>query len=118
MSFGDPGEDPHRTGAFRFSVAVPPARGMSRTSLIRLIDGQKPAHTLANVHIGGEGNFVLGTSVQLGIDTLLRMPAPMALGDPALRLRRGAILAGHRRQGIVLGMASLTSPSSSWSDVR
>jgi phage tail-like protein len=118
MSFGDPGEDPHRTGAFRFSVAVPPARGMSRTSLIRLIDGQKPAHTLASVHIGGEGNFVLGTSIQLGIDTLLRMPAPMALGDPALRLRRGAILAGHRRQGIVLGMASLTSPSSSWSDVR
>jgi hypothetical protein len=56
--------------------------------------------------------------VQLGVDTLLRMPAPMALGDPALRLRRGAILAGHRRQGVVLGMAPLSSPSPSWSEVR
>jgi phage tail-like protein len=118
MSFGDLAEDPHRAGAFRFSVAVPPAPGLTRTSLNRLIDGQKPAHTLAEVRIGGERDFVLGTSVQIGVDTLLRTPAPKALGDPGLRLRRGAILAGHARQGAVLGIASLPPSSDRWSDVR
>jgi phage tail-like protein len=118
MSFGDPGEDPHRAGAFRFSVAIPGASGVSRASLVRLIDGQKPAHTLAAVRIGGEQNFVLGTGVQLGIDTLLRPPAPMALGDPKLRLARGAILAGRRPQGAVLGMSALLSPPAARSDVR
>ena len=118
MSFGDLAEDAHRTGAFRFSVAVPPAPGLSRMSLLRLIDGQRPAHTLASVRIGGERNFVLGTSVKLGIDTLLRMPAPMALGDPGLRLRRGAVLAGRRRSGGVLGISPLSSPPSSWSEAR
>ena len=118
MSFGDPAEDAHSTGAFRFSVAVPPTPGLSRTSLLRLIDGQRPAHTLASVQVGGERSFVLGTSVKLGIDTLLRMPAPMALGDPELRLRRGAVLAGRRRSGGVLGISVLSSPPSSWSEVR
>jgi phage tail-like protein len=118
MSFGDSGEDPHRTGAFRFSVAVPPAAGLTRASLTRLIDGLKPAHTLAEVRIGGERNFVLGTGVQLGIDTLLRAPAPMALGDPALRLRRGSILAGRRRGGTVLGASALLSSSACWSEIR
>lgn len=117
MSFGDSGEDPHRAGAFRFSVSVPQAPGLSRASLMRLIDGQKPAHTFADVRIGGERHFVLGTAVQLGVDTLLRQPAPMALGDPALRLRRGVILTGRRRQGAVLGTTTLSS-SSCWSEVR
>lgn len=118
MSFGDPGEDPHRAGQFRFSVSVPPANGLSRASLLRLIDGQKPAHTLAEIHIGGERNFVLGTGVRLGIDTMLRMPAPMALGDPALRLRRGVVLAGRPRRGALLGRTALSPSSAAWSDVR
>ncbi|HYD36966.1 MAG TPA: phage tail protein [Allosphingosinicella sp.] len=118
MSHGDPGEDPHLTGAFRFSVGVPPATGVTRTSLVRLIEGQKPAHTLAAVRIGGEAGFVLGDIVQLGIDTLLRGPAPMALGNPALRLRRGAVLAGRRRGGAVIGMSPLTSSSACGSEVR
>jgi len=117
-SFGDPGEDPHRTGAFRFSVSIPPGKGVTRTSIARLIEGQKPAHTLAAIRIGGEAGFVLGGTVQLGIDTLLRMTAPMALGDPALRLRRGAILAGGRRSGTVVGMSPFTSSSACGSDVR
>lgn len=116
MSFGDPGEDPHRSGQFRFSVSVPQADGLNRVSLLRLIEGQKPAHTLADVHIGGESHFVLGTTVRLGIDTLLRLPVPMALGDPALRLRRGAILAGRRRRGAVLGMSALSPSTAAWSD--
>lgn len=118
MSFGDPGEDPHRAGQFRFSVSVPPASGLDRISLLRLIEGQKPAHTLANVQIGGERNFVLGTGVRLGIDTMLRMPAPMALGDPALRLRRGVILAGRPRLGTLLGRTALSSSNAAWSNVR
>jgi hypothetical protein len=118
MSFGDPSEDPHRAGQFRFSVSVPPATRLNRVSLLRLIEGQKPAHTLADVHIGGERNFVLGTGVRLGIDTMLRMPAPMALGDPALRLRRGVILAGRPRRGALLGRTALSSSNAAWSDVR
>ncbi len=118
MSFGDPGDDPHRAGAFRFTVTVPPAAGVTRESVARLIDGQKPAHTIADIRIGGDREFILGTGARLGIDTLLRRPSPMAFGNPQLRLRRGTILAGQRPTGAVLGMHPLTPPPSCWSDAR
>jgi hypothetical protein len=112
MSYGNAAADPHSVGAFRFSVSLPPGGTGSDSSLVRLIEGLKPAHTVATLRAGGKNGFLLGTGLQLGIDTLVTRPAPKALGDPDLRLSRSAVLGGQPRPGAVLEMLTLTSPHS------
>jgi phage tail-like protein len=109
-SYGTPAADPHDAGAFRFTVGVPRADGRDIDALRRLVEGQKPAHTLATVRTGSTHGFVLAGAVQLGIDTLLVQPAPKQLGDDTLRLNRGAVLGGRPPPGPILGTAALTSP--------
>jgi phage tail-like protein len=101
-SFGDPANDPHSAGAFRFSVAVPPGAGVRLDRLRRLVERQKPAHTLADVRVGGAAGFVLTPSVQLGVDTVFRAPPRIVLGDGRTRLNRQAVLGSRREPGAVL----------------
>jgi phage tail-like protein len=98
-SFGDPANDPHSAGAFRFSVAVPPGAGVRIDRLQRLVDRQKPAHTLADVRIGGAAGFVLTPAAQLGVDTVFRSPPRIVLGDGRTRLNRQAVLGSRREPG-------------------
>jgi phage tail-like protein len=110
MSYGDPTADPHATGAFRFAVALPAGAGGEASALMRLVDGQKPAHTLATLSIGSSAGFRLGGTLRIGIDTLIARPAPHVLGTPGGLLGRTAILAGSAPPGPVLGRSTLTSP--------
>lgn len=110
MSYGDPAADPHATGAFRFTVAVPAGVGAEPDALSRLVEGQKPAHTLAALSVGGSAGFRLGGALRIGIDTLIARPAPHVLGKPGGRLGRTAILGGSAPPGPVLGQSTLTSP--------
>ena len=102
-SFGDPANDPHAAGAFRFRVAVPPGDGRRVDRLRRLVDGQKPAHTLAEVRVGGQSGFTLAPGAQIGVDTVFGSPPPVVLRDA--RLSREAVLrsrgsnAGLRLEG-------------------
>lgn len=111
LSLGDPAADPHEVGAFRFSVGLPATAVSDTRSLVRLIDGQKPAHTIAHVRQGAGTGFVLGTGLRVGIDTAIALPAPKPLGDADFRLSRGAILGGQPLPGPVLGAATLTDPT-------
>lgn len=103
MSFGDPSADPHAAGAFRFSVAVPPSAGIDAGALARLVEGQKPAHTLAAIAPTGAAGFRIGGAIRLGIDTLIAPPRPQPLGAGTSRLGRTTVLAGTRPPGPVLG---------------
>src|SRR5687767_13397570 len=81
-SFGNPDRDPLSIGAYRFRVLVPPTADQSalwRERLRRLIESQKPAHTIASVRVGGNG-FVLGTWSAIGVDTVFGHLAPPVLG--------------------------------------
>lgn len=109
-SFGDPAADAHATGAFRFTVTVPPLDDGQHAALVRLVEAMKPGHTLARIRFAGEGGFHLGTTLQLGIDTLIRRPEPKALNAPDTALGRNSILGGTPRPGAPLGFATLTSP--------
>jgi phage tail-like protein len=108
MSYGDPAADPHATGAFRFTVAVPAREGVDRDALARLVEGQKPAHTLATLAPAAAGAFRLGGAVRLGVDTLLAGPGPLVLGPSGGRLGRGAMLGGAPPPGPVLGVSART----------
>jgi hypothetical protein len=110
MSFGNPATDPHSAGAFRFTVAVPPQAGGDAAALLRLIEGLKPGHTIAHIREGGSAGFLLGKTLQLGIDTVIRRPAPQAFGDANLRLGRGSVLGGTAKPAPILGRSPLTSP--------
>jgi phage tail-like protein len=101
-SYGDPDRDPHAQVAFRFRVLLPPpvaASGPNRARLIRdatrLVDAQKPAHTLATVHMGGRG-FLVGVWGSAGVDSaLVPLEAPVLGASGNVRLRRGSILWGR-----------------------
>lgn len=115
---GNPDEDPLETGAFRFSVTLPADAPISAESLAALVESQKPAHTLAHVAKGQSGGFVITGQGRLGIDTLLRQPAPAVLGDGALRLGGNTIVGGAAAPGFVLGAlaAAPSHPSSAGSN--
>ncbi len=104
--FGNPDDDPLTAQANRFRVLLPPARGRptpDREALARLVERQAPAHTVAEVRLGGRG-FVVGTWSAVGIDTAFtRMPAPV-LGRDA---------SGGRGEAVRLGRHSVVWPASS-----
>jgi len=109
-SFGNPDRDPVSLGAYRFRVLMPPTPDQTRLwreRLRRLIESQKPAHTIGNLRVGGEG-FVLGTWSAVGVDTVFGSLAPPVLGKSGgnIRLNRMSVLwPGPRgaRSGIVPG---------------
>jgi phage tail-like protein len=94
-SFGKPDDDPLSAQAFRFRVLVPPnaqATKLWRERLQRLVESQKPAHTIASLRVGGSG-FVLGTWSAVGVDTAFSSLAPPVLGKQGnVRLRRMSVL--------------------------
>ncbi len=100
-SYGNPDHDPLLTHGFRFRVLVPPYRltGLNaRQRLEKLIASQKPAHTLAEIHVGGHG-FVLGYTSAVGVDTLLvPLPKPILGKTGNIRLRRMSLL-WHGKKG-------------------
>jgi len=114
VSFGDPTADPLREGAYRFRVLMPPGTASTaeaRARLERLVESQKPAHTLATVVVGGRG-FVLGVApVAVGIDTAFGpLPAPVLGAAGNVRLGRASVLrAGRRgpRPGFTAGFAAV-----------
>lgn len=112
LSVGNPDDDPHETGAFRFSVELPADVPLSIESLRALVESQKPAHTLAAVRTGGsQGNFVLSGLGRLGIDTLTRRPEPSVLGRQPVRLGSNAVLGGRAARSLVLAGGGPHPPS-------
>ncbi|HEV7669578.1 MAG TPA: phage tail protein [Thermoanaerobaculia bacterium] len=113
VGFGAPADDPLRQGAYRFRVLMPPgaaATAEARARLARLIESQKPAHTLASVRFGGHG-FVLGGDLAVGVDTAFSpLPAPVLGRSGNVRLGRASVLsAGLRgpRGGFAVGAAAV-----------
>jgi len=110
-SFGNPDRDPLNAGAYRFRVLVPPASDQSafwRERLTRLIDSQKPAHTIASLRVGGDG-FVIGAWTAVGVDTIFNRLPPPILGNN-LRLNRMSVLwqgPGGPRSGMVAGQNAI-----------
>jgi hypothetical protein len=107
--FGDPALDPLAAASWRLRVLIPtqgtPPRAL-RERLTRLIDSQKPAHTVVTTRVGGTG-FVVGSWSAAGVDTLLApLPAPV-LGGPqgSVRLSRASVL--WTRRGGARGVLSL-----------
>jgi phage tail-like protein len=104
-SYGDPSLDPLSSGAFRFRVLLPADMAQGTATLARLrrlVDSQKPAHTIASVSVGSSVP-VLGGELRVGIDTRLGAPPPPVLGVAGnVRLGRDAILHGGTRSGIVV----------------
>lgn len=102
-SLGDPERDAHGSGAYRFRVLVPPGAGgrVDPERLRRLVDSQAPAHTVAELRLGGTG-LVIGQQATVGVDTaLVALPAPV-LGGPGgtVRLgRRSVVWPGRRGRG-------------------
>ena len=95
-SFGNPDLDAVNDTAFRFTVTLPAALSRDqRRQAHKIIDSQKPAHTVARIAEGGAG-FVVGLPAQVGIHTaLIPLPAPVLGGtddDPGVRLNRSSIL--------------------------
>jgi phage tail-like protein len=113
MSYGNPDDDPHLTGAFRFSIGVPKGGDFRVDVLERLIDSQKPAHTLASVSMGGDHGFAIVTGLRLGIDTLLGSPPLAVVGDAGTILNRQSVLASRRPPagGSVLGKTAVAGNS-------
>ena len=95
-SFGNPDRDALSAGAYRFRVLVPPAADQTalwRERLRRLVESQKPAHTIPSLRVGG-GGFVLGTWTAVGVDTAFGRLAPPVLGKASgnVRLNRMSVL--------------------------
>jgi phage tail-like protein len=95
-SYGNPDQDPPAVEAYRFRVLVPPAGEygpIDLAKLKRLVDAQKPAHTVATSVRTGAGGLVLGSDVAVGIDTVLsHLPAPVLGRGGSVRLRRASIV--------------------------
>jgi phage tail-like protein len=113
VSYGDPDLDPLAAGAHRFRVLMPPGTASSpeaRARLERLVESQKPAHTLAAIRVGGRG-FVLGPGTAVGVDTVFGpLPAPVLGAAGNVRLGRASVLwAGPRgpRTGFTVGAAAV-----------
>lgn len=95
-SFGDPALDPLTGPAWRLRVLIPGVGGMSdalRDRLTRLLDSQKPAHTVVSTRVGGTG-FIVGSWSTAGVDTVLAaLPAPVLGGARGnTRLSRATVL--------------------------
>lgn len=114
-SYGNPDRDPLYAGAHRFEVLVPPGELVGSTAvqrLQRLVESQKPAHTIASVRVGGSG-LVLGAWSSLGVDTSLGpLPAPVlgGKGGGNVRLNRMSVLRPARRgarAGLAVGAMKL-----------
>ncbi|HEY6176595.1 MAG TPA: phage tail protein [Kofleriaceae bacterium] len=110
-SFGDPALDPLTGSAWRLRVLIPgvgsPPQVM-RERLTRLLDSQKPAHTVVTTRVGGTG-FIVGSWSTAGVDTVLApLPAPV-LGGPKsnARLSRATVL--WTRRGGARGRFSVGS---------
>jgi phage tail-like protein len=109
-SYGDPNDDARQREAYRFRVLMPGgplATPDGRARLQRLVDAQKPAHTVAATRVGGSG-FVVGHWSAVGVDTVFGALAPPVLGGAAgnVRLRRMSILwpgTSGAASGIVVG---------------
>jgi tail protein P2 I len=108
-SFGDPDLDPLAAAAWRLRVLIPAVGAPPaavRERLTRLLDSQKPAHTMVITRTGGSG-FVVGSWSSAGVDTLLApLPAPV-LGGAAgnVRLSRATVL--WTRRGGARGLLSV-----------
>lgn len=92
-SYGNPDHDPVRAGAHRFRILVPPNPTLSRLGrehLNRLIETQKPAHSVHSLRVGG-GGFMVGWSSAIGIDTQFVPPPPPVLGTPETHLPSGNV---------------------------
>ena len=94
-SYGNPDLDPHSSTAWRFRVMTPPEGEYGPVdpgALARLVNAQKPAHTLAtSVRIGR--TFILGSDIALGIDTRFGSLSRRVLGsNGSVRLSRDTIL--------------------------
>lgn len=95
-SVGDPNLDPLSAQAFRFRVFLPAfADGAKRAQVDRIVESQKPAHTVANIHRGG-GGMIVGRGALVGVDTALVPLPPPVLGKEGhgIRLSRDAVLWG------------------------
>lgn len=89
--------DPFTSVAYRFDVLVPLALDTTmRQRVQQLIEAQKPAHTVARL-LSGHGQFLLGGSVSVGIDTTLAPFTPSVLGSGGnVQLGRATVLSGAR----------------------
>jgi phage tail-like protein len=102
-SLGDPERDAHGSGANRFRVLVPPAAGgaLDPERLRRLVASQAPAHTVAEIRLGGAG-LVVGQQAAVGVDTaLVPLPAPVlgGAGGTVKLGRRSVVWPGRRGRG-------------------
>jgi phage tail-like protein len=115
--FGNPDEDAVTAQAHRFRVFVPPVPGQPAPDpavVARLVEDQAPAHTVAQIRLGGYG-FVVGSSSRIGVDTaLVPLPAPVVGPVPtgrgrSARLNRDSVLrSGVRGRpcGVRVGLRS------------
>lgn len=115
-SYGNPDLDPLTADAHRFRVLMPAEAvptGAHRDRLERLIESQKPAHTVASIRVGGVDGLAVGPELNVGIDTRLVAPGPPILGaDGTVRLSRMSILRGGSRtarHGPVVGQNTVLS---------
>jgi phage tail-like protein len=112
-SFGDPALDPLTAAAWRVRVLIPgvgPGAAGLRDRLTRLVESQKPAHTVVTTRIGGTG-FIVGSWSSAGVDTVLApLPAPVLGGVSGnVRLSRATVLwprRGGDRGGFSIGETS------------
>jgi len=99
-SYGNPDLDPLTAEAFRIRLLVPRAGTygpVDPARLARLVNAQKPAHTLATAVRTG-GAFVLGGEVAVGVDTAFEpLPAPVLGQAGNVRLRLDTVLWPGRR---------------------
>lgn len=108
-SFGNPDNDPLNAEAYRFRVLLPSnsiVTQAGRERLLRLVESQKPAHTLASIRVGG-GGWVTGISSSVGVDTVFGpLPPPVLGAQGNVRLNRMSVLwSGPRglRSGFTVG---------------
>ncbi len=89
--------DPFAAVAYRFDVRVPlKLDAPLRQRVQKLIDAQKPAHTVARL-FDRHGQFVLGGDVSVGVDTTLGSFEPSILNHGGnVRLGRATILSSAR----------------------
>ena len=102
-SLGDPERDAQGSGAYRFLVQVPPSAAgtIDPERLRRLVDSQAPAHTMAQIRIGGAG-LVVGQQAVVGVDTaLVPLDAPLlgGLGGSVRLSRRSVLWPGRAGRG-------------------
>jgi phage tail-like protein len=91
-SIGNPDHDPLSGASYRFQVMLPMiADDGRRAQAERVVESQKPAHTVATLRQSGGLIAGLGTSV--GIDTaLVPLPRPVLGGPGGVRLSRSSVL--------------------------